>query len=333
MKPARSELYPAGNWKFCSDAHGNKYAERTIELARKDEATTRGGVITQGELLAMLEQTNSLEEFRRLGRKPKFHKSKNGLDTIPPPKAETQIKQEHSTNSPITNGNHVVESIEDLLFNNSSSADAMDIDTTTSNDPPDLTPLHIRGGNYSETMDDDHYSDPSQWDHELLNPDEQVRMSSIATQKEAYLATQRLYKLKSHLLDTLRERNITLLANAKSLDSSYRTLCAFPSYLAMNEDQFAAFTTKYPYACEEVPEFKAENLGEKAHLEYQRDDGMEEFHSICMRRKCVKHGDWYRMFKEDARYQGFLAKKWVVKLEREEADIREVAQVRASREG
>lgn len=340
MKPARPDLYPAGNWKFCSDVHGHKYAERTIELARKDEAPTRGGVITQSELLSMLEQTNSLEEFRQLGNKPKFHANKDNAFPSTTLKADVQIKEEASITPHHAIEHDVINSIEDLLFSNTASTDVMEVDDRADENPVDLAPLHLRGGGGDEGMHNgngqnvEDNEDPSLWDSQLLNEDEMTRINEIAATKEAARDRVKLYKMKARLLETMREKNANLLTKIKTVDNSYRSVCGFNSALAVNEDQFAAFTKKYDGAGFESPEISAAMLATidgKTFTAYERDDGLEEFHNMCLRKKCVKHGDWQRMFKDDARYQVFLANKIIVKLEKEEGEIREVAQVRALR--
>lgn len=66
-KPVRLYTEPPSKW--CSDEHRSEWAMNMVNSMPTDDEPSRGGVLKQGELKAMLDQTNNAEEFRALGHK------------------------------------------------------------------------------------------------------------------------------------------------------------------------------------------------------------------------------------------------------------------------
>lgn len=309
MKPARIELFPKGEWKYCSDDHGRRYARDALKKARDDEEASRGGELNRGELLNMLEQTQGTDEWRRLGQKPRVDAAK-----MMELKQKTEGQPEQFS---------AFESPQPTL-----PSQETPIDTVEQGDED----VHMRGGG-GEQMDeilDESLFDPGQYDEQLLNEDEMSRIIEIEDEKAKAKATVELYKRKGELLNGIKEKNAILLSQISALEKR-SMMCGFDSILALNDPQLVAFLETKEDSTFVVPEVDTVKLasGDKLFGPYKRDDGVDAFHSTCTRKKCLKHGEWSKIFKEDTRYQAFLANRMEEKLGNEEREIREVAQVRA----
>lgn len=329
-KPARIDLHPAGNWKYCSDDHGKQYMVLKLRKVRDDQSTSKGGAVSKGELLAMLQQTNSVEEFQALGKKPTFDASK-----IKDIKKAAAIAQ----NAKVSDS-FVDDGFTPLAPSSVNGTPVVDVGIngnghTAVKEEEEEDGVHMRGGGDDQEMEDaleESLFDPGQYDEQLLNDDEMTRVIEIEVEKANAKAIVELYKRKGEFLNQVKERNTALHARIKASEEGRKTTCGFDSILALNDPQLSAFFEILPPGKLEVPEIDAATIkgdSDKIYGKWARTDGFEDAHSICIRRKCAKHGDWMKIMKDDAKYQSFLTNKLLVKLELEEKEIREVAQIRA----
>lgn len=313
MKPARIELYPKGEWKYCSDDHGRRFAREAMKRLRAEGGATRGGVISGPELRNMLESVSTEEEWKRLGEKP-------GLDA-------NKMRELRKKSEASVGGMAQVENI-------SAIASPMPIlpgqETPIETVEITDTDVHMRGGGDEDMAFDEEFFDPSQFDEQLLNEDEMSRIIDIEDEKAKAKATMQLYRAKAELLNSIKEKNTLLHAAINSIEKR-NLMCGFDTILALNDAELASFLSLQPNNTLAAPEVDAAKLASNDKLlgPYERPGSLDGWHSTCIRKKCVKHGEWNKIFKEDTRYQAFLANRMVEKLENEEREIRSVAQVRA----
>lgn len=328
-KAARSELLPDGSWKYCSDAHMDKWAERMIAKAPSGVGPSRGGAISRGELKRLVDQNPTTAQFYALGKKPHLKgvlvndgPGDSCVEDYTAGSASADADLKEPIRKPFmkeggapTRGKWItLAELRKRVEANATTGIIQDSQATSSATSDEATQYIVS----METLSDGRLHD---WLGQYLTEEEQMKIHSLNSHREELSKQRSIFEMKEKLTSFVKAKANRVLAEIKEFDNR-KDICGYDRILGKNEPELDIWL-KSEAGIEAFATGRLPDPAIDASVVEQ-----DQIEGMCIRKRCTSHVQWFRLHMQDTRFEVAELTKQELKLDQLELAIFETVETR-----